>query len=76
VEPNYPAIRFVPLAEGRFISADDLAERRRVVVLGFKSASLLFPGRPMLGETITINDIAVHRGGPRGDHQPRQQRRR
>jgi putative ABC transport system permease protein len=58
VEPNYASIRFVPIAEGRFISADDLAERRRVVVLGFKSASLLFPGRPMLGETVTINDVA------------------
>jgi putative ABC transport system permease protein len=58
VEPNYAEIRFVPLAEGRFIDASDLAERRRVVVLGSKGATLLFPGRPMLGETITINDIS------------------
>ena len=46
------------MAEGRFINADDIAERRRVAVLGSKSATLLFPGRPMLGETITINDVA------------------
>ena len=58
VEPNYSAVRFVPIAEGRFISDQDLAERRRVVVLGSKSAQILFPGRPMLGETITINDIS------------------
>jgi putative ABC transport system permease protein len=58
VEPNYSTVRFVPLAEGRFVSDQDLAERRRVVVLGSKSAQLLFPGRPMLGETITINDVA------------------
>jgi putative ABC transport system permease protein len=58
VEPNYAEVRFVPIAEGRFIDAADLADRRRVVVLGSKSASLLFPGRPMLGETITINDVA------------------
>jgi len=58
VEPNFPAVRFVPLAEGRFLDATDLVERRRVAVLGSKSATLLFPGRPMLGETITINDIA------------------
>ena len=58
VEPNYSAVRFVPLAEGRFVSDQDLAERRRVVVLGSKSAQLLFPGRPYLGETITINDVA------------------
>jgi len=58
VEPNYAAVRFIPMAEGRFVNADDLATRRRVVVLGSKSASLLFPGRPMLGESILINDIA------------------
>src|SRR5580658_10520149 len=40
VEPNYAGIRFVPLAEGRFIDSSDLTERRRVVVLGFKSATL------------------------------------
>jgi putative ABC transport system permease protein len=57
VEPNYSAVRFVPIAEGRFLDAGDLTDRRRVVVLGSKSATLLFPGRPLLGETITINDI-------------------
>jgi putative ABC transport system permease protein len=58
VEPNYSEVRFVPIASGRFLDAADLADRRRVVVLGSKSAALLFVGRPMLGETITINDIA------------------
>jgi putative ABC transport system permease protein len=67
VQPNYAAVRFVPLAEGRFINSDDIANRRRVVVLGSKSATLLFPGRPMIGESITINDTAftvVGRVGP------------
>jgi putative ABC transport system permease protein len=58
VEPNFSSVRFVPIAEGRFLNAADLAERRRVVVLGSKSATLLFPGRPMLGETININDTS------------------
>jgi putative ABC transport system permease protein len=58
VEPNYITLRFVPMAEGRFINDNDLAERQRVVVLGSKSGTLLFPGRPMLGQTITINDVA------------------
>jgi putative ABC transport system permease protein len=57
VEPNYSQVRFIPIAEGRFLDDADLAERRRVVILGSKSATLLFPGRPMLGETITINDV-------------------
>jgi putative ABC transport system permease protein len=58
VEPNFAAIRFVPLAEGRFIDAADMAEHRRVAVLGLKSGQLLFPGRPKLGESITINDVS------------------
>jgi putative ABC transport system permease protein len=78
VESNYAAVRFVPVAEGRFINDDDMTQRRRVAVLGSKSATLLFPGRPMLGETITINDIAftvvghvssISRGNNDGDNQ-------
>jgi putative ABC transport system permease protein len=57
VEPNYADVRFVPLAEGRFLDAADMVQRRRVAVLGSKSATLLFPGRPMLSETITINSV-------------------
>jgi putative ABC transport system permease protein len=58
VEPNFAQMRFVPLAEGRFINAQDVADRRRVVVLGSKSASLLFLGHPAIGESIIINDIS------------------
>lgn len=54
-EPNLVAIRFIPLKNGRFIDHSDLDERRRVVVLGSKSAELLFPGRPPIGEFITLN---------------------
>lgn len=56
--PNYTAVRFIPMAQGRFLNDTDLAERRRVAVLGFKAANVLFNGRPMLGETITINGIS------------------
>jgi putative ABC transport system permease protein len=58
VEPNFAQMRFVPLAEGRFIDAPDVANRRRVVVLGSKAAALLFPGRPAIGENIIINDVS------------------
>ena len=57
-EPNYPIVRFIPMDQGRFLNDRDLSEHRRVAVLGSKAAQLLFPGRPLLGETITINDIA------------------
>ncbi|MDR3793837.1 MAG: ABC transporter permease [Terracidiphilus sp.] len=58
VEPNYAGTRFMPIVEGRFIDAEDETDRRRVVVLGSKAASILFPGHPMMGETITINDVS------------------
>ena len=54
-EPNYTAVRFIPMFSGRFLDGQDLRENRRVAVLGSKTADLLFPGHPMLGENITIN---------------------
>jgi putative ABC transport system permease protein len=78
VEPNYAEVRFVPVAEGRFLDQSDLVDRHRVVVLGSKSATLLFPGRPMLGETVNINDVSftvvgrvasISRGNNDGDNQ-------
>jgi putative ABC transport system permease protein len=55
VTPNYTTVRFIPMATGRFIDDADLESNRRVAVLGFKAASLLFNGRPMIGEAMTIN---------------------
>jgi len=55
VEPNYAAVKNLPIVRGRFIRNDDVASRRRVAVLGLKASQLLFPGRPMLGESITID---------------------
>ena len=55
VWPNYTSVRYIPMAQGRFINDADVSDRRRVAVLGSKAAMLLFPGRPMVGEAITIN---------------------
>ena len=54
-EPNYDQIRFLPIAEGRFLNDDDMKNRNHVIVLGQKSAQLLFPGRPAMGEIVTLN---------------------
>lgn len=54
-EPTYTAVRYIPIAAGRFLDDNDVREARRVAVLGWKTISLLFPGRPFLGDTITIN---------------------
>jgi putative ABC transport system permease protein len=75
---NYPEIRNLPIAQGRFFDQDDVAQRRRVVVLGQKNNKLLFPGRPPLGAFITINGARfqvigvaekIGRGNNDGDNQ-------
>lgn len=55
VEVNYPEIRHLPIAQGRFLYPDDVAQHRQVVVLGEKNNKLLFPGRPSVGSFITLN---------------------
>ncbi|QNI35568.1 ABC transporter permease [Edaphobacter albus] len=78
VQANYPEIRTIPMAQGRFLNRDDVADRRRVVVLGQKNNKLLFPGRPSLGAFITINGARfqvigvaekIGRGNNDGDNQ-------
>src|ERR1035437_9096630 len=56
-EPNYTVVRFIPMDQGRFLNDRDLIEHRCVAAL-VSTAQLLFPGRPLLGENITINDIS------------------
>jgi putative ABC transport system permease protein len=55
VEVNFPEVRHLPIVQGRFLNAEDLAQHRQVVVLGQKNNQLLFPGRPSLGAFITLN---------------------
>ncbi|MBB5059544.1 putative ABC transport system permease protein [Granulicella aggregans] len=55
VEQNYPDIRNLPIAQGRFLDADDLTQKRLVAIIGQKNNILLFPGRPSVGSYITIN---------------------
>ncbi len=78
VETNFPDIRHLPMAQGRFLNADDLSQRRLVVVLGQKNNKLLFPGRPSLGAYITLNGYQfqvigvaekIGRGNNDGDNQ-------
>jgi len=78
VEVNYPEIRHLPIAQGRFLNEEDAAQRRRVVILGQKNNKILFPGRPSLGAFITINGARfqvigvaekIGRGNNDGDNQ-------
>jgi len=55
--PEYGEMRNEVPSAGRWISADDLVERRRVVFLGARLREKLFGTRPAVGETVQINGL-------------------
>ena len=57
VMPNYNKVRYVPLAGGRWFSDADNEERRQVAVVGHEMSKSMFPGRPVLGETVLLNGM-------------------
>ena len=57
VYPEYGEMRNEVPSEGRWITADDVAERRRVVFLGARLKKKLFSGTPAVGETVRINGV-------------------
>jgi len=56
VEPGWADIRYRPLSEGQFISAEDMASMSRVVVLGATVAKGLFPDGGAVGRVIRIEN--------------------
>lgn len=57
VPPAFSQIRYVPIRDGRWLNDFDDSQKRHVVVLGDEARRILFPGRPAVGSTITINSI-------------------
>jgi len=57
VWPVYGEIRNEVPSEGRWLSQEDLQERRRVVFLGSWLRKKLFGGRPAVGETVQIAGV-------------------
>jgi putative ABC transport system permease protein len=56
VDPVFGPMRnIIPQAGGRFVNELDLAEKRRVVVLGDELATDLFGSQDVVGRTVTIN---------------------
>jgi putative ABC transport system permease protein len=58
VEPQFGDIRYLPLKQGRWLNDLDESQRRNVIVLGDELSKNLFPGRPVVGSTIILNDIS------------------
>jgi putative ABC transport system permease protein len=57
VYPEYGEMRNEVPVEGRWISPEDIAERRRVVFLGAILRKKLFSGTPAVGEMVRINGV-------------------
>lgn len=55
--PAFPAVQALHLTSGRFINAVDVAERRKVAVIGDRVAEVLFGNAPPLGQEIRIKGI-------------------
>lgn len=57
VPPKYNRIRYLPMADGRWLNQDDESQKHLVAVLGDEMLKNLFPGRPAVGNTILLNGI-------------------
>src|SRR6266481_1117942 len=57
VYPEYGEMRNEIPLEGRWISAEDIAERRRVAFLGARLRKKLFSGTPAIGEIVRIDGV-------------------
>ncbi len=55
--PEYGEMRNEVPSEGRWISAEDVLERRRVVFIGYRLREKLFGGRPPVNETVRIAGV-------------------
>jgi len=58
VYPEYGEMRNEIPSDGRWISPEDIAERRRVIFLGARIRKKLFSGEPAVGETVRIKGVA------------------
>src|SRR5215475_755494 len=57
VPAEFNRIRYVPIRDGRWLNDLDDSQKRHVIVLGDEARRILFPGRPAVGSTITVNSI-------------------
>ena len=57
VPADFAHIRYLPIADGRWLNELDDAQKRAVVVLGDEARRTLFLGRRAVGNTILLNGI-------------------
>ena len=57
VTSQYNAIRFMPIAEGRWFNDLDIQQKRQVTILGDEANRMLFQGRAAVGQTILLGGM-------------------
>jgi putative ABC transport system permease protein len=63
--PEFPAVRGLEVADGRFFTQDDLDRAAKVAVLGYQTALDLFgdpstgSGQDPIGQTINVNNVKL-----------------
>ncbi len=57
--PDYPSVREVPVADGRFLSATDMERKAKVAVLGPGIAKELFGTADPIGQTISVGTLKL-----------------
>ncbi|MGE5325627.1 MAG: ABC transporter permease [Deltaproteobacteria bacterium] len=55
--PAYGEMRNEVPDHGRWISAEDMMERRRVIFIGYRLREKLFAGHPAVGETVRVSGV-------------------
>jgi len=54
--PDFPAVRDMTIASGRYFNQTDLDRKQKVIVLGASLAEELFADSPPVGQTVTIDN--------------------
>jgi putative ABC transport system permease protein len=57
VWPEYQRFRSLKVEEGRLMVQEDEDQSRRVVLLGYEARVQLYPGKPAIGETLSMNGV-------------------
>lgn len=57
--PDYPSVREVPVADGRFLNESDMERKAKVAVLGPGIAEELFGTIDPIGQTITVGTLKL-----------------
>jgi len=57
--PDYPSVREVSLADGRFLNAQDMERKTKVAVLGASVAQEIFGDADPIGQSITVDNVKL-----------------